>query len=288
MVMEGTGPRIAIVGNVVEDLTPGGEWMAAGPALSSARAAAALGAEVMLVSRVCPGHDCANFEGLAVTEVPAQRCPRFENRYENRYKAAGGRQQKLHALGEPIAFEDLPVPLEADAILAAPALDELAGFPPGDAPVLIDALQGPLRMAIPHRPIRRAPFPRERARPFLGEGVIAVFSDDDVDDPPALADALSGQGTVTVVTRGNRDAWLYRNRARQATPAISARVTDPAGAGDAFAAPFAVRLVETGDPLESCAFAFANARGSLVVERNGLNEMPSRDEVSARLLRGAA
>ena len=116
--------------------------------------------------------------------------------------------------------------------------------------------------------------------------MIAVFSDDDVDDPPALADALSGQGTVTVVTRGNRGAWLYRNRARQAIPAISARVTNPTGAGDAFAAAFVVRLVETGDLLES--IAFANAMDSLVVERNGLNEMPSRDEVSARLLRGAA
>ena len=139
---------------------------------------------------------------------------------------------------------------------------------------------------MPNRQIRRGVNPRERARPFLGDGVIAFFSDEDADDPAGLADALSGQGSVTVVTRGGRGAWLYRDRARQAIPAISAHVADPTGAGDAFAAAFAVRLVETGDLMESC--TFANAVGSLVVERSGLSEMPSRDEVAERLLRGAA
>ena len=153
MVMEGTGPRIAIVGNVGRDLTPGGEWLAAGPALYSARAAAALGAEVTLVSRVCPGHDRANFEGLAVTAVPAQRCLRFENSYNE----AGGRQQKLHALGEPIAFEHLPVPLDADAILAAPALDELAGSPPGRRRFALPPFRG--RCAWPSRIARSGGHP---------------------------------------------------------------------------------------------------------------------------------
>ena len=49
---------------------------------------------------------------------------------------------------------------------------------------------------------------------------------------------------------------------------------------------FVIRLVETGDLFESC--TFANAMGSLVVERSGLLEMPSREEVDARVRRGAA
>ena len=274
-------PRIAVVGNVTEDLTEGGAWTAGGPALYSARAAAALGAEVTLVSRVPADYDRGFFAGLAVAELPAAGAPRFENAHPG----GGLRRQTLHQDGEAIASGDLPAGLEADAVIAAPALDELAEFPPVEASVRIASLQGALRWALPGRAVKRAPYAPSRARALQPPGAIVVFSDEDADDPPELARSLSMRGPA-IVTRGARGAWLYRRGARSALPAFAANVSDATGAGDGFTAALAVRLVETGDLFEAC--TFANAMGSLVVERSGLLEMPSREDVDARVRRGAA
>lgn len=187
--------------------------------------------------------------------------------------------------GEPFANDNVPAGLTADVVMAAPALDELGAFPPIAAPVRIAMLQGAQRRALPNRAVRRAPWPVSRARALLAEGVIAIFSDEHADDPAALAVALSRQGTA-VVTRGNRGAWLYHHGARRSLPALPAHVVDPTGAGDAFAAAFALRLVETNDVLEAC--TFANAMGALVVGREGPAAMPARAEVCAYRRRGAA
>tara|TARA_B100001123_G_scaffold439865_1_gene577611 strand:+ start:722 stop:1573 length:852 start_codon:yes stop_codon:yes gene_type:complete len=268
-------PRIVIVGNVSEDLTPEGAWIPGGPALYSARAAVALGADVTLVSRVPTEYDRSSFEGLKVVELPVATCPR----YENVYPKGGGRRQTLHQVGGPIAAEDMPSSLSADAVIAAPALDELAEFPSVGAPLQFVSLQGMLRWAIPKRPVRRAAYAPSRARSIQPVGAISIFSDEDADDPTALATALSLRGP-TVVTLGNRGACLYRKGSRSVIPAFPANVSDPTGAGDGFVAALAVRLVETGDLLESC--TFGNAMGSLMVERSGLGEMPSREDVFAR------
>ena len=278
---EASALRIVIVGNVSEDLTPEGAWTAGGPALYSARAAASLGADVTLVSRVPADYDRSWFEGLTVEALPAERAPRFENTYPE----GGLRRQTLRQAGEPIASGDVPAGLTADAVVAAPALDELAEFPPVEAPVRVVSLQGALRWALPSRPVRRAPYAPSRVRPLQPPGVIAVFSDEDADDPPSLATSLSLRAPA-VVTRGSRGAWLYRKGTRSDLPAFATNVTDTTGAGDAFVAALAIRLVETGDLFISC--TFANAMGSLMVERQGLLEMPSREDVDARVRRGAA
>lgn len=276
-----SAPRIVVVGNVTEDLTPECTWTAGGPALYSARVASALGADVTLVSRVPGDYDRSVFKGLKLKALPAERAPRFENTYPG----GGLRRQTLHQAGEPIAAADLPARLKADAVIAAPALDELEEFPPIEAPVRVAAVQGVLRWAMPGRAVRRAGFAARQARPLQPPGVIAVFSDEDTEDPPALATALSLRGP-TIMTRGARGAWLYRRGSRSDIPAHAASVVDVTGAGDAFTAALAVRLVETGDLFVSC--TFASAMGSLAVERTGLMEMPGRDEVEARVRRGVA
>ena len=279
--MSQTAPRIVIVGNVTEDLTSDCGWTPGGPALYCARVAAALGADVTLVSRVPPDYDHSVLEGLTLEALPAAGAPRFENTYPT----GSGRLQTLHQAGEAIASGDVPPGLAADAVIAAPALDELAEFPPVEAPVRIVALQGALRWGMPGRAVKRAPYAPSRAQAVQPRGVVAVFSDEDADDPPGLALGLSRRGPA-IVTRGNRGAWLYRRGARSVLPAFSTNVKDVTGAGDGFVAALALRLVETGDLLESC--TFANAMGSLMVERTGLAELPSRKDVDARVRRGAA
>ncbi len=279
--MSPSAPRIVIVGNVTEDLTPECAWTAGGPALYSARAAAALGADVTLVSRVPADYDRSYFEGLTVKELPAGGAPRFENTYPE----GGLRRQRLHQAGEPIASADVPAGLTADAVIAAPVLDELAEFPPVEAAVRIVSLQGALRWGMPGRPVRRASFAPSRAQALQPAGAVAVFSDEDADHPPELARGLSLRGAA-IVTRGARGAWLYRRGARSVLPGFATNVSDVTGAGDGFVTALTIRLVETGDVFESC--TFANAMGSLVVERSGLMELPSRSEVDARVQRGVA
>ncbi len=292
-------PRLVVVGNVTEDLVASSDqadgadgagdappvWTAGGPALYSARAAAALGADVTLVSRVPAGYDTAALEGLTVEALPAERCPRFENQYPD----GGGRRQVLHQAGEPIANDDLPAGLSGsgdagvDAVIAAPAFNEMSAFPALEASVRVVSLQGALRDGMASRPVRRAPYAPSRARALLTPDAVAIFSVEDADDPPALARELSRRG-VAIVTRGDRGAWLYRRGARSDLPAFPAHAVDPTGAGDACTAAFAVRMVATQDVLESCTFAMA--MGSLVAERSGLMEMPSQRDVEARMKQG--
>lgn len=66
-------------------------------------------------------------------------------------------------------------------------------------------------------------------------------------------------------------------------PAMAAEVVDPTGAGDCFAAAFAVAFIETGDPLAAARFAAAAA--SLAVSVAGAQpSLPSRAAVDERLL----
>ena len=63
-----------------------------------------------------------------------------------------------------------------------------------------------------------------------------------------------------------------------ASPAVSA--VDPTGAGDAFAAAFAVRYAETGDPLEAARFAVR--AGALAVTTAGAQpSLPTREAVES-------
>ena len=273
--------HVLVVGNVVEDRRPDGGWAAGGPSLYAARMAVALGAEVTLVSGVPPGYDRSWFEGLALVERPVSRCTRYENTYPG-----GRRVQTLLERGEPLQIGDISVNKRIDALIVTPALDELRGYPDIDAPIRIACLQGPLRSGVVGARVREVMHPIRSVTPFLAPGVIASFSDEDVSDHETLANAIAVKGHTAIVTRAARGAWLYHHGTRRAIPAISSHVVDPTGAGDCFAAAFAVRLVETGDAFEAC--LFANAVGSLVVERQGLAGLPSREDVAARLLEGAA
>ena len=162
--MSPSAPRIVIVGNVTEDLTPECAWTAGGPALYSARAAAALGANVTLVSRVPADYDRSYFEGLTVKESRPRGAPRFENSY-------GGRLQRHAALqaGEPSPAVTCPLASTADAVtrrpcsIACPSSRRRGARPHRLA-------QGALALGIPRRPVRRASLAPSRARALQPAG----------------------------------------------------------------------------------------------------------------------
>lgn len=64
-------------------------------------------------------------------------------------------------------------------------------------------------------------------------------------------------------------------------PPITASEVDATGAGDVWAAAFAIRLVETDDV--TLAANFASAAAAISIERRGMRGIPTRGEVAARV-----
>jgi len=86
---------------------------------------------------------------------------------------------------------------------------------------------------------------------------------------------------VVAFTQGAHGADIgHRGRWRH-IDAFPARLVEPTGAGDVFAAAFLIRLWEAKDVWEAARFAACAA--SLVVEREGTTAVPSRDQIEARL-----
>jgi ribokinase len=89
---------------------------------------------------------------------------------------------------------------------------------------------------------------------------------------------------VLAVTRGPAGARAYAGGRVLDQPAFPARVVDPTGAGDTFAAAFFITLRESGDV--RAALAFAAAAAAIAIEALGVTGMPGRAEVAARLALG--
>lgn len=234
-----------------------------------------------LVTRLPAMYPRGVLADFAVRALPAGDCPRYENRYD----ASGRRHQRLLAEGEVLDLDE-PLP-RCDAVLLAPAYHELSGIPALEARVVAAALQGALRTVDRNGEVCPAADPVAAAQRLVFPGAYALFSDEDAADPGGLAVSLAAMGITAVVTRGQAGATLHRpGAAAREVGGYAARVVDPTGAGDVFAAAFVVRMVETGDVPAAC--AFANAAGSVSVEGSGLAGVPARARVEERMLQGAA
>ena len=268
-------PYVVVAGNLVEDRAADGGWVPGGPALYAARMAQALGAEVTLVTGRPAGYPADALAGVNVIASPVALASRSANTYDS----DGNRTQLLLSPGEPLVATWRP-PQLIDALIVAPAYHELDGLPPWEARVTMVSLQGPLRDTDAAGRVTSASDPFAAARPFMQPGAFASFSDEDTDEPEALARFLAAARMTVSVTRGHRGATLFEGAYRRHVEALPAEAIDPTGAGDCFATAWAVRFAETGDLAEACAFALA--AGALATERPGLAGVPTRAEVEAR------
>ncbi|MEA5016161.1 MAG: ribokinase [Candidatus Limiplasma sp.] len=101
----------------------------------------------------------------------------------------------------------------------------------------------------------------------------------------AAAQTLLDKGARSVVvTLGNRGAMLVTPRTSTLVPGFEVRAIDTTGAGDAFAAAFAIALTERKSPVE--AIRFANAAAAISTTAMGAQSaMPSREQVQELLNR---
>jgi sugar/nucleoside kinase (ribokinase family) len=105
------------------------------------------------------------------------------------------------------------------------------------------------------------------------------------DDPEDACRALLAQGAeLVVLKRGAEGALLYSTDEVRAVPAVEVDEVDPTGAGDCFAAAFAVARLHGWTPYEAA--RFANVAAALSTTRFGPMEgLPRRAEVEDLLRR---
>jgi sugar/nucleoside kinase (ribokinase family) len=279
--------RVLSVGHVARDEFAGEEgWRLGGTALYAAATSARLGVPTTLVTRVGQAESealarrCADL-GVELHTLPTTRTTTFAFAYD----ADGHRHLKLRARARGIALADVPARLRApDAAILATIAHELshdliAGL---GARVSILVAQGLLRAWDADGTIR--PREWEDAPTMLARVSAAVMSEEDLAGDLSRAAGWSAHGPV-VVTLAERGARVYSaGRSTDVAGSTAARVVDPTGAGDAFAAALAIGLAE-GHALVD-AVRFANAAASFAVEDRSTDGLADRARVEARLAGG--
>ncbi|HKY49826.1 MAG TPA: PfkB family carbohydrate kinase [Candidatus Limnocylindria bacterium] len=271
------------IGHVARDEFEGEPtWRLGGTALYAAATAARLGVATALVTRVGPAEKEALEERceqlrIAVRALPSSTTTTFGFRYVD-----GRRMMRLRARARGIAPSDVPAEWRgARAVVLGSVAHELErslfGTTAANATVLV--AQGYLREWSADGAIR--PREWEDADEIVPRVTAVVLSEDDVagDLSAPRRWSRSGRVYVTLAERG----VLVLDRGSETTIAgyAAARVVDPTGAGDAFAAGLALALAD-GRPADDCA-RYANAVASFAVEGVGMEGLADSPRVAERM-----
>ncbi len=283
-----TGPgRFVAVGHVARDEFEGEPaWRLGGTALYATATAARLGVATDLVTRVGPRESgplrerCAAL-GITLHALPAEVTTTYAFRHVD-----GHRELRLRARARGITAADVPPELlGAPAVVLASIAHEihpslLRAFTTGQVVV---AAQGYLREWSADGSIR--PRRWDGAEEVVAAARAVVLSEDDVAGDLSGPRRWSAHGVV-IVTLAERGALVLDAGDERLVPGCAAaRVVDPTGAGDAFAAGLAVALAEGRALLD--AVRFANAVASFAVEAVGTEGLSDRAGVEARLRGGS-
>ncbi len=267
-----------MIGHLCLDETPGGPCLG-GTVAYAALLARELGWRVGVVTSAADPALTAPLAGVQVQVVPAAASTRFRNRYR-----AGRRHQMLRARAAPLGLADVPVAWrEARLAHLAPIAREVE---PGLAAALRPTVrflgataQGWLRDW--DSAGRVASRPADDLAPHLALLDALVVSEEDLAAVPAGVAPLVAAGPLVAVTRGAAGVRLWCGAGAQDVPACPARVRDPTGAGDVFAAAWFIRLAQGDDPAWAARYAACAAACS--VEQPGLTGVPTAEQIEERL-----
>jgi sugar/nucleoside kinase (ribokinase family) len=266
------------VGHATADVHADGRVVLGGAVSYAARAAAALGQRAGVVTRAAAGFPPELPAGVAWNSVDSPATTTFSNRYDSQ----GRREQMLHALAPAMAAADVPADWRRVGILHLAPIDHEIG-PDIAAAVAAGFVgltpQGWLRALAVGSAVVATTW-QAPAGMLVGVDAV-VLSDEDVGAAPGCIEWLAEQVPVLAVTRGPAGVRAYAGGRVIDQPAFPARVVDPTGAGDTFAAAFFIRLHETGDV--AGALAFAAAAAALAIEAVGVTGLADRAAVEARM-----
>ncbi len=142
--------------------------------------------------------------------------------------------------------------------------------------------QGWLREIGPDSRVRPVPAERWQGDPLLRQAHVLFVSDEDL--PPNSKPVLekwSRRVDTLAYTSGEHGAEVCHRGAWRRIDPFPAKSVDPTGAGDIFAAAVLVRYQESGDTLQATRFAAGAA--ALIVESEGLADIPDRATIEERL-----
>lgn len=283
--MRGAGrrPRIPsylVLGHVTKDIVDS-RFRYGGTALYAALTATRLGERVALVTSAAPDLPLGQLlPETPVVSVPAPATTVFVNLYRT-----GERLQFVGEIASAVRPHNVPRSWRSSPIVhLAPVAQELDQRIARMFPRSLVGLtaQGFLRRWDADGRVRRAAWTKADAT--LPNLDILIVSEDDIDSDFSLIRSYASQIPIAVVTLGERGAEVYHRGEVHHSPAFRARVVDPTGAGDAFAAAYLIKCYRGGDPFESA--RFANCVASFVVEDEGARGIPSLEQVQRRLAQG--
>jgi len=279
-------PQFLAIGHVVQDLTSDEDpsaWRLGGAASFASLLAHNLGLRTAVLTSAAADLPLTKLlKDIDCRVIYSKQTTQIRNVY-----GEGGRRQTVPQRATPITLEHLrsdwrqtpvvllgPVMGEVDEALAAAFPGSLIGV----------GAQGNLRRVGRDHRVRQVQPADWDARRVLRHTRALFLSDEDIprgEAPPALA-FWSDQVEIVAFTRGDGGAEVsHRGRWRHIAAFPAAKVVDPTGAGDVFAAAFLIRLRESGDIWKATRFAACAA--SFVVEGVGVKNIPTRAQIDARL-----
>jgi len=272
-------PEFVAVGHVTHDLV-NGKVRLGGAALYASVTAQRLGKRVGLVTSYGPDFQGLDaLDGIPAAVVPAATTSTFRNLY-----GPAGRVQVIYGMADALAPDTFPPAWQAcGALYLCPVLHEvpmeLGDVAPGA--LLGVAPQGWMRTWDAEGRIR--PRRWEGFQAVLRTAQFLIASEKDIEGHEDLVACFREVTPIVVITRADQGAVIHLPEKRVEMGAYPAEEVDPTGAGDCFGAAFLVRMQETGDVLEAA--RFASCVGSFVVEGEGIQGIPTREEVLGRMQR---
>lgn len=272
-------PDYLVIGHVAKDIAPDGHSIG-GTVTYAAITAQRLGLSAAMVTAADAAFSAevqAALPGIAMHVRASPQSTTFQNIYGD-----AGRIQYLRAHAEPIGLDDVPIEWRSARIVhLGPIAQECDADLSQQFPASLVALtpQGWMRQWDASG--RVSPLPWAHALEILTEVDALIFSPEDVGHNWDIIHAYTRAAPLAVLTLERHGALVFqRDEGRWLAPR-EARVVDPTGAGDVFAAAFLAAYLDNRDPF--AAARFANAAASFSIEGRGLSAIPERATVTAWL-----
>jgi len=277
MVQEKAPLEFVAVGHVTHDRVDG-RIRLGGAALYSCVTATRLGKHAGIVTSF--GQDYRGKEildGIPMHVARGSKTSTFENLYLNRERV-----QHIYGIAEELRPEMVPSAWRnATIVYICPVLHEV----PMEMPSLFQgsivglAPQGLFRAWDGHG--RIYPSRWEGFEDVLPHVNMVIVSENDIAGNEDIVDLFRDAVNIVVVTRAEKGAVVYTQGRIFDLGVYPANECEPTGAGDCFGASFLIRYQETGDIEEAA--RFASCVGSFVVEKDGIEGIPQREEVVTRM-----
>jgi hypothetical protein len=266
------------IGPLTKDLA-GKVYTLGGTVAYASKTVLSFGLQPALVTSHSPKMNLDTLKGIEIINKPSANDTTFEN-----IETPEGRVQILHETAERITREDIPDDYGQTPIIhigpLANEVDEDVISVFSDDCLLGITPQGWLR--------GRSENGRVIYQPWLPGDELCqranavVISDEDVQKDESVIQNYAQLFKLLVVTEGFNGARVYWHGDVRHFSAPKMAVVDATGAGDIFAASFFIRLKATSDPWKAAETAVRLA--SLSVSRQGLNGVPTPEEVKSSLM----